>query len=522
MRHAIAWKDERGYVAPIFLAVVSVMLMLGWVAVGIASTHFVSAARQTRDIQAGQLARAGVEAALAEIDQNKVPRERITGQEETGTYEVSITPTGRGTYTVVSTGKANNQTRTITAEVAPPPKPFAILAGGNVKVSNSNGISLGGSVIIDGDVNAGGNVVLESSSVLLSIVPKVHVKGNVTAGGNVKLSATAVVASHAEVEVDGSVSAGGDVILEAKGYVPLLSGATIDIGGPVAHGIDRKLVEDTLFLGFIHRGPELKVQGVMVPPIREADTAYFEALVADLEAKGQMRQVAPRDACGTIREHTRISGDLKCGAFSKLKIENGAVVVVDGSVDVYAAEVGGVLYVRGAAEPDPTGHVDIDTLSLLELIGVLNPVSGGGIVAATGDIEVGKSLVAKLLSFGSTRTVLQVLALTTGPEDKNNDIYFGLGGLIEGLSGAKAAPLLLYAGGDGNIKVHKSELIDAIDIESLPMIAVAGGDVVIDNDGLANAVGQFTIKAQPDIWKYAPPFLQGMGRSWVMSWEWTD
>jgi len=101
-------------------------------------------------------------------------------------------------------------------------------------------------------------------------------------------------------------------------------------------------------------------------------------------------------------------------------------------------------------------------------------------------------------------------------------VKLGIGGLADALGGRAAAPLLLYAGGDGDITVRYANIADAVAFQTLPLILVAGGDIVIDVSGLADALGALTLEAIPEIWRHVPPFLQGTGRARILSWEWLD
>ena len=67
-----------------------------------------------------------------------------------------------------------------------------------------------------------------------------------------------------------------------------------------------------------------------------------------------------------------------------------------------------------------------------------------------------------------------------------------------------------------------ANIADAVAFQTLPLILVAGGDIVIDVSGLADALGALTLEAIPEIWRHVPPFLQGTGRARILSWEWLD
>lgn len=513
---------ERGSIAPLFLVTVSMLLIMGWTMAGVASTHFLRAAHQSQDILAGQLAKAGLAAAMVEIDEIKegdsssLPPSLITGSEATGQYRVSITPTDRGTYTVTSTATARNRTRQLTAEVAPPPEPFALLSGGNVSVSHGTLASLGGDLEIVGDLNAGGNVSLDVGSALLSVSSDLKVRGDVRAGGDANLKARAGLLVLSGIDIYDELSAGRDVTFDTKDLV-LLSSATINVKGPVSYGgkINGKN-EDGVHLD----GGIRKVDDVIITPLREASVAEFEARVRELEKRGELEAVLPGKACGTIKKNTRVLGNLKCVS---LRVEDSAFVVVDGYVDVTTATVNGTLYVRGGSTPNPNGWVDIDTLALLELIGHVDPMKGSGVIVATGDVEVGKSGLATLLSLISgKRAVLQVMAISTGDDDHNNDIEFGLGGVLKVIKTSKAAPLFLYAADDGDITIKLLSGISAVDIEPQPLVAVAGGSITVDSNALLEALSEYRIEAWPEIWDLVPPSLQGLGRARVIAWEWTD
>lgn len=506
-------RGERGSVAPVFLVTVSILLIMGWTMAAVASAHYLQVAHQSGDIMAGELAKAGLAAAMAELDAHPHdPAGSVSGTEETGAFETTITPTDRGTYTVVSTGTAKNRSRQITAEVAPPPDPFVVLAGGNVQVDQSVAVSLGGIMKVDGDINAGGDVSLSAGTLALS-VGKLEVDGNIRAKRNADLTATAIFGAVTKLKVNGDVSAGKDVSVTTDG----LGKPEIQVDGSVEYGGRIDPHEDA-DLGSVDLGSKHRVDGVAIPEMQKDKVEYYEALVDSLA--DQMVTVDPDDACGTISKNTRVTGDLDC---TNLKIKDGAFVVVDGSVDVWRADVGGTLYVRGGSTPNSGGDVDIDTLALLELVGTFDPVKGSGTVVATGNVHVGKSGLAELLSFLSdTENVLQVVTLSTGPEDHNNDIDFGLGGIIEGLSYHPAPPLFLYAGDDGDIQLKLFQGIGLLRKGEQPVITVAGGDVNIKTAGLAEVVSEVTIEAWPEIWEQVPPFLQDLGKSRVVSWQWTD
>lgn len=513
---------EKGSIAPVFLVVVSMMLIMGWTMVGVASAHFLDTAHRSQDILAGQLAKAGLAAAVAEIDEIKeddpssLPPAALHGSEETGEYDVTITPTERGTYTVVSTATARNRTKQITAEVAPPPEPFALLSGGDVAVSHGTAIDLGGDLEIEGDVNAGRDVSLEAGSLALSVSSDLKVRGDVRAGRDAYLKAAAGLIAFSGIDIKDELSAGRNVTFDTKDIV-VLSSATINVKGPVNYGGTLKgKNEDGVHLD---RGSR-RVDGVTITPLREANVAEYEVRVRNLEKQGELDTVAPGKACGTIRKNTRVLGDLKC---TSLKVEDNAFVVVDGSVDVVSATVNGTLYVRGGSTPNPNGDVDIDTLALLELIGHVDPAKGSGAIVATGNVDVGKSGLAVLLSLVSgKRSVLEVMAISTGDDDHNNDIKFGLGGVLKVVQTSKAAPLFLYAADDGNITIKVISGISAVDIEPQPLVAVAGGNITVDSKGLAEVLSEYTIEAWPEIWDLVPSSLQGLGRARVIAWEWTD
>lgn len=516
---------QSGSVGPVLVVLLGFALLLGWLLAGAAARHYVRAAGTARSIAAGELAQAGLEAALGLIDARDpavlagqtVER---TGQEATGTYRLTVRPSGRGTYLVESVGEAGGTQRGILAEVAPPPEAFAVLAGGSVAVNYQNLIDLGSRMTVRGDINAHGEVSLTAANAALSVGSLV-VEGDVRAGGDVGITARALLLlASAEVRVTGGVAAGGDVRLETDAGL-LLTNSSITVRGPVTYG-GRLVHEKSGLLGFHDvdlDGPVTQGGGAGPPDIdaASADAAFYEALVADLAARGALRTVPPTQGC-SVSQPTRVTGDLDC---FRLTVEDGAVLVVDGSLRANVADVAGLVYVRGGPAPDPTGHVTVGTLSLLEIVHSLLPTRGWGTLAATGDIRVSGGKLAALLSHSPNREgVLQVLALDTGDGDDRNDLHFGIGGLADALGGSTAAPLLLYAGGNGSITLRHANVADAISFQTLPLIAVAGGDVDIDVGGLADVLGTIALEARPDIWRQVPPFLQGMGRARVLSWEW--
>jgi len=514
------WQEEQGSFAPILLIVLTMMLAMGWALVGTVATHYVQAARQTRTIAAEQLARAGMETAVAFIDEGTVSPGTFRVEEANGFYEVTITDTGRETYVVTSTGVVDESSRTIYAEVAPPPEPFVLLSGGNVRVSYTNALSAGGTLKIEGDINAHGDVELKATNPLLSI-GTLKVKGDVRAGGNARISANTLLAALTRTIVDGGLAANGDVTLETG--AGLLGTALLEVTGPLVHGGEIKDEESGLGIRSINLlGPVIQGGGVTPPEYAIPETVYYEALVELMDQMGQLHVMAPPSLCVNLKitQPTRITGNFKC---TNLTIEEGALLVVDGSLDVVTATVEGLIYVRGGPTADPTGDVEIGSLVLLELIRSFFPASGGGAVVATGNIEIGTGSLAALLAFGrSLGSVLQVVALSTGPDDTRNDIKYGLGGLASIGTGAKSAPLLLYAGGDGDIVIRDGTLIDAIAFDTLPLIAVAGGDLKIEvGDGIS-LINSLTLKAEPNIWNEVPPFLQELGRARILTWEWTE
>lgn len=514
------WQDEQGSVAPILLIVLTMMLAVGWALAGATAAHYLQSARQYREINAQQLARAGMDTAVALIDAGQIPQSTIRADEGTGYYEVTITDTGRETYMVTSTGGVPDRSRTIQAEVAPRPEPFVVLSGGNVDVSYNNTISAGGSLTIEGDVNAHGNVKLSSTNPLLSI-GTLRVEGDVRAGRNATLSSDTLLAALTRTIVEGGLAANGNITLKTN--AGLLGTAVIEVDGPVIYGGELKSDESGLGFGGIHlNGGETRGGGVTPPEYAAPESVYFEALVEALDELGQLEYRQPPSICVSFKvsRPTRVTGDLKC---TNLTIEEGAVLVVDGSLDVVTATVEGLVYVRGGPTADPTGDAEIGSLVLLELIRSFFPASGGGAVVATGNIKIGTSSLAALLAFGrNLGTVLQVIALNTGPGDTRNDITYGLGGLANIGTGGKSAPLLLYAGGDGDILIRDGTLIDAIAFDTLPMIAVAGGDLKIEVGDAIGLINSLTLKAEPNIWEQVPPFLQELGRARILTWEWKE
>lgn len=519
MQRESRWQGQQGSIAPIFLMILFFMLLLGWILAGSTAAHYLQAARRSQEVLAGQLAQAGAEAAVARIDQGGTPPESLTGTEATGTYEVSIAPTGLGTFRVQSVGTARNRSRTITAEVKPPPEPFALMAGGNVSVTYATGVNIGGETRIVGDINAQGNVDLQVINALIS-VGTLRVQGDIRAGQNATVSAQTGALAEASAVVEGGVGANGDVILTTNAGA--LGTAIFEATGPVRYAGNLAVNEEGLGISQVSlTGGTLPGQGVSPPAVTDTDVAYYEALVDDLERKGEMLEVDPVHAClSPITQNTRVTGDLTCGI---LEVADGAMLVVDGSLSSAIARVQGLLYVRGAATADATGDISLGTLTLLEVVHSLSPASGGGAVVASGNIDVGTGNLAKLLS-GSPGygTVLQVLALSTGESDASNDLSFGMGGLADALTGGDAAPLFLYASNGGNIQIVDATVADAIAFTTLPLIAVADGDIAMTTGGLADAVTTLTLEARPEAWQQVPPFLQGMGRARVLSWEWTS
>lgn len=518
MGTAACRNGERGSIAPVFLVAVSMLLIMGWTMTGVAATHFLQAAHESQDILAGQLAKAGLDAAMAEIDEIKeddpssLPPPTLSGSEATGQYQVTITPTGRGTYTVVSTGTARNRVKQITAEVAPAPEPFALLSGGNVDITHNAAVSLGG-FNVEGDINAGHDVDLHASSVAAS-VSGMNIKGDVRAGNDANLSASAILLAHVRMDIAGELSSGRDVTFDTLG---ILGVGSIDVHGPVSYVRNLNGRNET---GVDLYGGYRKVSGVTITPPREANVAEFEARVRELERQGKLETVRPSGACGTVETNLRVDGDLKC---TKLKVASGAFVVVDGSLDVDSATVEGTLYVRGGPTPNPYGDVKIQALALLELIGRFDPMKGSGVIVATGNVDVGKSGLARALSVVSgQKAVLQVMAVSTGGDDNRNDIDFGLGAVLAAIDWSKAAPLFLYAAKDGNITISIFNGISLLDFAPQPLVAVAGGDITVESAGIAEVASAYTIKAWPEIWKLVPPSLQGLGRARVLTWEWTD
>lgn len=514
------WRDEQGSVAPILLIVLTIMLAMGWALAGTVATHYVQAARRSRDIAAEQLARAGIEAAVSLIDAGTVSPGTYRVDEGSGYYEVTITDTGQETYVVMSTGVVGDRSRTIQAEVAPPPEPFVLLSGGDIRVSYTNAVTAGGSLTLEGDVNAHGDVELKSTNALLSI-GTLRVKGDVRAGGDANLTALTPVAAMARTIVDGGLSTNGDVTLEAN--AGLLGTARVEVNGPLVRGGELSTQEIGLGFASINlNGPDIEGGGVTPPEYAVPETVYFEAMVELMDQLGQLEHMKPPSFCVSLKitQPTRLTGDLRC---TNLTIQEGAMLVVDGSLDVVTATVEGLLYVRGGPSADPTGDVEIGTLVLLELIRAFYPASGGGAVVATGNISIGTGSLAALLAFGKNYgTVLQVVALSTGPGDTRNDIEYGLGGLANIGTGSKSAPLLLYAGGNGDILIRDGTLIDAISFDELPLIAVAGGDLKIEVGDAISLINSLTLKAEPKIWDQVPPFLQELGRARVLTWEWKE
>jgi len=515
---------EQGGIAPVFLIVLTFMLLLGWILAGATARHALQATYRAREIVAGQLAQGGLEVAIALIDEGGTPPGRLEGTEETGAYVVTITPSGRGTYLVESIGTSGERQRGIRAEVAPPAEPFTVLAGGDARLAYVNGLSVGGETRIVGDINAHGNVDLSVTNALLGL-STLRVQGDIRAGEGASISARTDLASvplgliaGASALVEGSLGAGGDILLTTGGG--LLTSSSIAVTGPVTYGGELVHTREGLLGSHsVDLGGAVNPEGgVTLPAIERGDVAFYEALVAELEESGRMRLVGPDEGCGTIVQHTRVTGDMNC---ADLQVEDGAVLVVDGSLQVSTARVQGLVYVRGGASPDPRGDATVQTLSLLELVHSVDPAAGSGALIATGNIDIAEGKLARLLSFGSNvETVLQVLALSTGPDDAANDLSFGMGGLADALSSGEAAPLFLYAGGAGDIRVHDARAVGAIAFTGLPMIAVAGGDIDLELGGLVDAVSQLSLKARPEVWRQVAPFLEGMGRARVLSWEW--
>lgn len=517
---------QRGGVGPVLLVVLGLLVLLGWAVVGASAGHATRAAQQARRVMAGELAHAGVAAAQARLDARDPAilsgPVAFSGQEATGTYRVAVSPSGRGTFIVESVGDSGGVERAIRAELAPPPESFVALAGGSVTVNYENLIELGSTLRIRGDINAHRDVSLKIGNGALSI-GFLEVDGDVRAGRDVEMeAASTVLLATAGARVKGSVSAGRDLRFVTRAGL-LLTHSYITVDGPVTYG-GTKTHEKKGGLGThdLNLNGPVRQGGGVTPPAAErasADVDFYEALVADLERQGALRTVPASQAC-TVNRPTRVRGNLDC---FRLRVEDGAVLVVDGRLDAFTADISGLVYVRGGAAPNPNGHVKVNTLTLLELIHSPFPTGGSGVLAATGNIEASGSKLAALLSLGPDRKgVLQILALRTGDGDGNNDVKLGIGGLADALGGRSAAPLLLYAGGDGDITVRYANIADAIAFQTLPLILVAGGDIAIDASGLADALGTLTLESVPEIWREVPPFLQGTGRARVVSWEWLN
>lgn len=525
MRRWPALQRAEGSIAPVFLVVIAFLLIMGWVLAGTTAAHYQQAAAHAQGILAEELARAGVEAAVAIIDQRAVPPATLSGTEATGSYEVSIRPTGAGTYLVESVGRSRRAQRGVRAEVAPPPESFALLAGGDVTVDHFTVALTGGETAIVGDINAHGDVSLRTHSALVTLLPAIlRLRGDIRAGGSASLAAETGIRTDAVVKVEGGIAANRDVRLKAD--AGLLGTAWVEVSGPVAYGGELRREEGGLGMASIDtRGALVPGGGAALPTLASHGVDFYEALVADLEERGALRTLSPEDACDApIATHTRVTGSLsRLNCWTMLRVENGAVVVIDGSLDVPAVRAEGLVYVRGGSTPNPNGHVDVGTLSLLEVLHSLDPAAGQGALVATGNITVKSVRLLDLLTFGPEYgTVLQLLALSTGPTDSHNDLTVGLGGLAEALGGGRAAPLFLYTAGQGDINIYNNMLAGALAFPTYPLVAVAGGDLTVTDGSLADVVSSLTIEASPEIWEQVPSFLQGLGRARVITWEWMD
>lgn len=511
-------RGEKGSVLPLLLVVLFLQVLMGWVLAGTAAQHYLKGARRSRELLATELAQAGIEAAVAWIQAGSLPPDgRLSGEEETGRYDVAVEVTPGGRYRLRSTGTALNESRTATVEVAPPRPRLLFLAGGEIRVRAEDVLG-GGDLVLDGLLHAGGDLRLEAYSTAL--YGGLYVQGDAETARNAYLSAESDLLALATTAVTGSLAAGGDVSLICeRGELGTYNQVSVD--GEVAYS--GSLTKARIGAGLladcgISTGSETS-PGLVAPfQYVSLDPTYYEALVADLEARGLLETAPPAAACGTLDRHTRVTGDLAC---SDLRISPGTVVVVDGSLTAGSAEIEGLLYVRGEPEPRPRGRVEIRSLALAQVLGSSLPYGGGGSLAATGTVIIqSASLIALLPAGAESGAVLQVLALATGPEDDQNDLEFLLADLVRGLADAESPPLFLYTAAGGNIRLADDDLADLLAFDRLPLAAVAGGSLTLASSRLAGVATTFTLAAEDAIWLQVPPPLREMARARIIRWEW--
>lgn len=501
---------EDGSIGVPLMVILFLVVLLGWVMIGASSTHYLQAARRSWGVNATELAQAGVEEAAARIQQAGTtplpPSGPVHKTEATGEIDFTITPTDRGTYTVKSTGTSHGETRVATAEVAPPVDRFAFLANGNLNLTTSGVLDLATVMIVDGDINANGSASLGVFTAIGSRT--LLVKGDVNAANNATVNANGGL-SLSLAEIQGNVAAGQDVTLGCNF-------ALVTVKGSAIYGNTYQTVP----IACVNPVPDGGVikGGVEQLPYVNMESAFYDALVADLEAKGKLQTLTPDNACGKISQNTRVTGDLVC---TDIEVAEGSVVVVDGSLQANVARVQGLLYVRGGSQADPRGAAVIEHLQLLKIIAPIYPMAGGGTLVATGNIQVNDGgLIALLSGEIAPQTVMQVMAISTGPDDTQNDLNLVFGDLIGALKGSKAPPLFLYTSKGGNINLSDGAILTALGFDELPLIAVAGGNLTFESGKVAGLISTFTIRADENIWTQVPPFLRDMGRARVLHLDW--
>lgn len=197
--------DERGYISAVALMVLVVLMMLGAAVASLATQHRFLAAGQYRQTRAYYTAEAGVEKALADgaflsglpVDGSGTLQDDYSDAEpylnnvgfSGGLLSVAVTRKPDdgfiGVFRIYSTGRVGSDARVLKVEARVPLLSFSNL------FHSSSGIDVAGGAVINGDVQAAGDLDLD----------RCDVNGNMVAGGAASIMQSAV---EGDVSVKGN------------------------------------------------------------------------------------------------------------------------------------------------------------------------------------------------------------------------------------------------------------------------------------------------------------------------------
>jgi len=221
-------KKETGAVLVISLLIMLMLTVLGIAAIRTVTTDINIAANDRSAKQAFTLAEAGVERALAEINNNTIdPPDDVDGSSvtlsdsshSTGSYNVSITRIAADMLQITSTGTTTNGkgTKTIVVNVRESvfyPEIY------NFALFSRESISLRGSVeVYNGDIYSGRNIFIRASDVVQD--------GDVLAAEHVVFGGSGNI-------VNGSVFANGNIDLSNQQNQTRIDGGDATAGGAIS------------------------------------------------------------------------------------------------------------------------------------------------------------------------------------------------------------------------------------------------------------------------------------------------